>query len=124
MTTFSPPRVTNFMQDIQTLDGPWYEMAIQIRDMHFKCNPNLVEDIKYGGLVFNQNNKLISGIFFRKAHISVEFGHGAALSDPNSVLEGKGKDRRHIKVRSPNDISAKNISYYVQQALAEGTSKP
>ena len=124
MTTFSTPRGTNFMQDIQILEGLWYEIALQIRQIHFSCAPNLSEDIKYGGLVFNQNNELVTGIFFRKAHISVEFGHGAALPDPNSVLEGKGKDRRHIKVRSLADITTKNVSYYVQRALAEGTSKP
>ncbi len=117
MTTFSTPRVTQFMQDIQSLDGPWYAIAMQIRDMYFKCDPNLTEDIKYGGLVFNQNNELVSGIFFRKAHISIEFGNGAALPDPNSVLEGKGKDRRHIKVRSVEEITSKSVGYYVQQVI-------
>lgn len=123
MTTFSTARVTDFMRDIQTLDGPWYEIAMQIRDMHFKCDPSLCEDIKFGGLVFNQNNELVSGIFFRKAHISVEFGHGTALPDPKSVLEGKGKDRRHIKVRSLADVTTKAISHFVQQALVDGAAK-
>jgi hypothetical protein len=33
------------------------------------------------------------------AHVNVGFFHGAALSDPARLLEGKGKYMRHVKIR-------------------------
>ncbi len=35
------------------------------------------------------------GLFVRKRHISFEFGKGFLMDDPNKILEGKGKYRRH-----------------------------
>ena len=92
-------------------------MAVKIRDIHFNCDPHISEDIKYGGLVFFKEKELVGGIFFYKEYISIEFSQGATLSDPNSVLEGKGKLRRHIKIRSQQDILTKNVTSYVQEVL-------
>jgi len=33
-----------------------------------------------------------------KAHVNVGFFHGAALIDPARLLEGTGKDMRHVRV--------------------------
>ena len=37
------------------------------------------------------------GVF--KAHVNVGFFHGAALPDPEKLLEGKGKRMRHVKLQ-------------------------
>jgi hypothetical protein len=34
-----------------------------------------------------------------KAHVNVGFFHGAALSDPAGVLQGRGRFMRHVKLR-------------------------
>ena len=122
MHSFSAKRISDFMLDIQSVSIEWYEMAVQIRDIHFQCNANISEDIKYGGLVFFLDAEMISGIFFYKQHISIEFGNGACMPDPESVLEGKGKFRRHIKLRSQEDIIKKNLVRYVRQAFCAGTT--
>ena len=119
MTKFSTPKITEFMNDIQAGSTEWYVMAIKIRELHLQCDPSLTEEIKYGGLVFLQEKELMSGIFIRNEHISIEFGQGSSLSDPNGVLEGKGKLRRHIKVRSLDDIATKNVIHYVQENLVD-----
>lgn len=118
MTTFSTPIISNFMMDIQSLSAERYEIAVQIRDLYFNYDPNISEVIKYGGLVFFKGNELMGGIFFYKEHISIEFSQGSALSDPNCVLEGKGKLRRHIKIRSQEEILTKNVKSYIQEVLA------
>ena len=92
-------------------------MVTQIRDIYFACDPGLQEDIKYGGLVFFKKADLIGGVFCYKHHISIEFGNGVYLSDPHSVLEGKGKLRRHIKLHSPAEVASKNVAEYVQHSL-------
>ncbi|NOX92398.1 MAG: DUF1801 domain-containing protein, partial [Gammaproteobacteria bacterium] len=69
------------------------------------------------GLVFNLSNTLIGGIYVYEKHLSIEFSHGAELSDPNNILEGKGKKRRHIKIHVAKDIDEKKVDYFVRQAL-------
>ena len=119
MTRFSDPRVDDFMMDIQSISSERYDIAVQLREFYFNCDANLSEDIKYGGLVFFHENELLGGIFFYKHHISIEFGNGTDLPDPDCVLEGKGKFRRHIKIRDPEDIRLKNIMGYIQASLRE-----
>ncbi|MFC3187736.1 DUF1801 domain-containing protein [Shewanella intestini] len=85
--------------------------------MFLKANKELVEDIKYGGLVFNASNGLIGGIYIYKEHISVEFSNGASFFDKDSILEGKGKKRRHLKIYTDEDIALKKVEYFVSQAV-------
>ncbi len=78
----------------------------------------------YGGLVFERElgtaKSCVCGIYTYSEHIGLEFTHGAALADPMGVLEGAGKYRRHIKLRSMGDILAKDIEGYIAQAFAAG----
>lgn len=118
MTAFSNQKIADLMADIQALSPERHQMALQVRDYFLKFAPDLVEEIKYGGLVFFREKELVGGIFFYKKHVSIEFSYGATLSDPHSVLEGKGKFRRHIKLMSTHDIAAKNIEHYIEETLS------
>jgi len=110
-------RVSDFMDDIHALSDESYQIIMQIRDLHFKFATDIKEDIKYNGLVFLRDNDLLSGIFCYKAHISLELGEGASLADPHQILEGKGKNRRHIKLRSLDDIALKQVRHFVKEIL-------
>ena len=78
-----------------------------LREMTLKICPEAGEEIKYGGVVFSAGGDLISGIFLRKKHISLEFSYGMDLPDPEGFLEGSGKYRRHLKLMSEKDIIGK-----------------
>ena len=39
------------------------------------------------------------------------------MNDPNGLLEGKGKYRRHLKFKTLDDIQAKSLVYFVKQAV-------
>lgn len=76
----------------------------------------------YGGLVFEleqANHKTqIGGVFISKKHVSFEFTNGYLFDDPNGLLEGGGKFRRHLKLRSFNDIDDKQLTMFFKQAYA------
>lgn len=88
-----------------------------IRSLFHRENKQLVEDIKYGGLVFNLSDALIAGIFPYKQHISIEFSNGAHFSDPAGLLEGQGKMRRHLKIFEKRDIDVKTVAAFIAQAV-------
>ena len=109
-------KVNDFLADIQFKASEQFEMMISIREMFLASNEKLVEDIKYGGLVFNLSGVLIGGIYSYKEHLSIEFSNGADFIDPNFILEGGGKKRRHLKIKMNDDITNKNADYFINQA--------
>ena len=106
-------RVTDFLKDIQSLSGEFYAIFLAARNIFLETCPELTETIKYGGIVFLKDNDLVGGIFVYKAHLSIEFGRGAELADPDSILEGKGQFRRHIKLRQIADVGEKRLRQFV-----------
>ncbi|WP_223294282.1 DUF1801 domain-containing protein [Chlorobium phaeobacteroides] len=58
-----------------------------------------------------------------KKHVIVEFGRGRDLEDPHGVLEGCGKMRRHIKLFTLTDITAKFLERYVYAAYSNSNSQ-
>lgn len=53
-----------------------------------------------------------------KAHVSLEFSKGAFFDDPVGQLEGTGKHRRHLKLRTVGDVDAKGTKALLKQAFA------
>ena len=78
----------------------------------------------YGGTIFERRPGIyksgFGGVFCYQHHVSLEFSRGAELEDPAGVLEGKGKMRRHIKLRALSDIETKHVEAYLRQAIALG----
>lgn len=96
-------KVEDFLADIKSHFPEKYEVFYKVKALFVNNSPRLISDIKHGGLVFFEGKELIGGIFQYKKHISIEFSYGVKLPDPYSVLEGKGKLRRHIKIYNLDD---------------------
>lgn len=54
-----------------------------------------------------------------KNWINLGFYKGAHLSDPDDLLEGTGKNMRHVKIRNLDDISNPATNALIKAALAE-----
>ncbi|WP_306259252.1 DUF1801 domain-containing protein [Pararhizobium sp. IMCC21322] len=77
---------------------------------------------KYGGEVIvpdpDDDKHFVGGIFSYKEHVSLEFSEGASFNDPDGQLEGKGKNRRHLKFQALKDVEAKDARNFLKQAFA------
>ncbi|PIE45571.1 MAG: hypothetical protein CSA45_02430 [Gammaproteobacteria bacterium] len=93
-----------------------YALIQSLRDVVFKLCPKVSERIIYGGIMFSLGDDF-GGVFAYKHHISFEFGQGCQFNDPDHLLEGKGKYRRHLKLTSLADVETKRVRGYVQQAI-------
>lgn len=84
--------------------------------------PELSARAMYGGIMLERDAGVaataVGGYFAYAAHMSFEFSHGARLDDPAGHLEGKGKARRHVKLRSVDDVAAKDVAGFLAQAVA------
>ena len=111
------PKISNFLQDTLFMSEDKGEIVISLRKLILEIAPDAKQEIKYGGLVFFIDSRLICGIFVRKNHISVEFTNGAEMQDPENFLEGGGKYRRHLKIFEYDDIKNKKAGYYIKQTF-------
>lgn len=76
----------------------------RIRSVIFDAVPDAVEQFKWGRPCYSADNRLFCYLHTSRGHATLGFQHGASLSDPGKRLEGDGKDMRHIKLRSVDDI--------------------
>lgn len=107
-------QVQKFLEDILMIDPGKFEILQELRKIVFTYYPKTNERIMYGGIMFSLKDDF-GGLFVRKKHISFEFGFGVYMKDPDNILEGSGKLRRHIKIRSFTDIEDKKIEFFVKQ---------
>lgn len=74
---------------------------------------------KYGGHIVEriagEAETQCCGYFCYTEHISLEFTRGYLLSDQNDILEGKGKHRRHVKLKSIQDLQSKRCKEFLEQ---------
>ena len=48
-----------------------------------------------------------------KKHVTFGFHYGTSLHDPERLLEGTGKNIRHVKLRTPQDLKQKGLKELV-----------
>jgi hypothetical protein len=53
------------------------------------------------------------------AHVNVGFFRGAALADPDGLLEGTGKFMRHVKLRPGREVDAGALTRLIETAYAD-----
>ena len=109
------------LAEIRLLGEEQFQIVEAVRTLMKKSVRPLSEEVKYGGILF-ASGPHFGGVFAYKEHVSVEFGHGAAIKDPDGVLEGGGKNRRHIKLECVSDISTKKLDKYLSLALGAAKS--
>lgn len=108
----SKNKIKALLDDIRFTDPERYRLVEEVRALVLKLDDSVTEELKYGGLLYS-TGKAFCGIFSYSQHVSLEFGEGAQLGDMYQVLEGIGKHRRHIKLRSPDDLANKRVSHYL-----------
>ena len=107
--------IEQFIRESLTLDEEKGRILISLRETILEKSSAIKEEIKYSGLVYILDSELIAGIFIRKKHVSLEFGFGYKMSDPENYLEGTGKYRRHLKLFNEKDLLNKNVDFFVTQ---------
>jgi hypothetical protein len=107
---------------IRKLDSPRSEVAARLRGIVLKAAPRSRESFKWGAPCYDLNGLLCS-IRPSKSHVALNFFHGAKLVDPDGLLEGSGKQLRHIKVRTNEEVREAAFSKLVRQAMKLNEAK-
>ena len=58
-------------------------------------------------------------IAVQASHVNLGFYHGASLLDPDGLLEGTGKQLRHVKIRDLSLAKGPAVAKLLHLAIAE-----
>lgn len=107
--------VQSLVEDIRLLSETNHDIVEAVRALVKKTFNASSEEVKYGGILFSSGVQFC-GVFSYKEHVTVEFGSGAKIKDDIGLLEGAGKGRRHLKLKSVAEIKTKKLAEYLSLA--------
>jgi len=97
------PHITEY---INNASKEQKETMEAIRKLIHESVLNTTEEFKWNRPVFKAD-KDFAYLKTAQAYITLGFFNFQKLNDPKNLLEGTGKDMRHIKLKSTNDIDKK-----------------
>ncbi len=92
-------------------------LALQLRALVLAHAPDLREDLKWGQPCYAARS-LVCYIQKAKSHVSLGFGNGAALADPEAQLQGSGGQMRHVKIPLGTEPDLESLGRLIDAALA------
>lgn len=89
--------------------------------------PGVVLVPKYGGTLYTlkpeEKEGQFCGVFPYKAHVQLAFSNGTALDDPEKLLTGTGKFRRHINFSNPEEVEPDALVDLLRKAVAHSLAQ-
>ncbi len=80
--------------------------------------PKATRVAKYGGTLYtlkpDEKEGQFCGVFPYKSHVQLSFAKGNELEDPDGLLEGGGKFRRHLTFKSLDDFDARVVKRFAK----------
>jgi hypothetical protein len=95
---------------------PWYERMRQ-------CGDDVRELLHDGHPTACVGDAAFGYVNAFTAHVNVGFFLGAHLADPTGLLEGTGKNMRHVKLRPGMEIDGEALAALIQAAYSRVKSQ-
>lgn len=115
-----PPK--ELLDLLKPYDRGIQELTIALRQIVLEelapCCEYIVE-VYIVSLLYGPTHRMKDGICYIgviKDHVNLGFIRGSELSDPQKIMEGTGKQMRHIKIRNVSDLLRPAIRAYLQEA--------
>jgi hypothetical protein len=89
-----------------------------IRSLIHESVPEVTEEFKWSRPVFRVT-KDFAYLKTSKNYVTLGFNNFQKIDDPGGKLEGTGKDMRHIKLRSVNDIDPVELKKWFVAVASE-----
>ncbi|WP_078382219.1 DUF1801 domain-containing protein [Sutcliffiella halmapala] len=101
---------------IEKLPEHIQEITLNLRNIIFEASPELVEEIKWSKPSYAQSG-LVCYLAPAKNHVNLGFYQGSELNDTEGVLQGTGKQMRHIQVKKVENIRPDLYISLIQKAI-------
>jgi hypothetical protein len=119
-----PPK--ELIRFLKRFDPAIRELALDARELVLKVlapsNESVLDvyvlAMNYGFSERMKDQAVYIGVYTK--HVNLGFHWGARLDDPEGVLEGSGKQMRHIQIKSQADLGSPVIRDYLLRSAPDG----
>ena len=116
-----PPALIKFLKPY---DRAIQELALNLRSLVLEemapCHENIYDAYSAVAIGYGSSDRLKDCVFHiavYSKHVNLGFNYGATLDDPLQILEGGGKQIRHIPIKTAADLARPEVRSYVRRAL-------
>ena len=121
MRRYKPPAA--LVEFLKPYDREVQTLALDLRALVLEemapCHENIYDAYSAVAIGYGPTDRVSDGIFHIAVYakgVNLGFNEGATLADPDGILEGNGKQIRHIKIRTPSDLARPEVRAYVRRA--------
>jgi hypothetical protein len=121
MASYPPPAA--LVKFLKPYDHEIQSLALKLRALVLEemapCHENIYDAYSAVAIGYGFSDRLRDGVFhvaIYSKHVNLGFNEGATLDDPLGILEGSGKQIRHIPIRTPADLARPEIRTYIRRA--------
>ena len=109
-------RAKDVDQLIREIEAPQREVARALRRLILETGAELQEKQMYG-VPWYRGKNYVFAIAAHTHHTNLEFYRGTSLRDPAGLLEGTGKNLRHVKVHTVAEAKDPRLKGLLLEAL-------
>ena len=124
MPTIEGNDATKWINDYVKKAGDFEGVAKAVRVLVKKSVKGVEEYVNPWKIPSFDSNGTLCGFMVGKEHVTFIFLRGAALPDPEKLLEGKGKGVRHVKLRSVADVKRPGVKKLIAEAAKLNKKNP
>ena len=118
---YPPP--TALIKFLKPYDREIQTLALKLRALMLEemapCYENIYDAYSAVAIGYGTSNRLRDGVFHIAVysnHVNLGFNDGASLEDPKGILQGSGKQIRHITIKAPQDLDRPELRAYIRRA--------
>jgi hypothetical protein len=98
--------------------NPQVEKVVRkLRSLVKKVVPGTTETVNSWGIPTFEKSQPFCFYMTGKYHVTCGFHYGTSLRDPHRLLEGTGKNLRHVKLFAVQDLKKKGLRELLRQAV-------
>lgn len=103
---------------VRTQLSPEHQDIVRVlRELMAGVAPGAGEVLSRGSLAW-KGNQILAIISRSKTHLTLAFARGAEFTDEHGLLDGVGKNTRHIKIKTLETVPRDAVRDYMKQAVA------
>jgi len=100
------------------------EVVAAVRRLVKKTVPAAAEAVNPWGVPVFEVNGTLCFLMVGKQHVSLGFAQGTSLPDPAGLLEGTGKNIRHVKLKTADQVRNPHLENLIIEAAVVNARTP
>jgi hypothetical protein len=115
---------------LKDVEEPLAAIVLRLRAIIIDVDPDTTEQPRPGDNALSYGvgpKKMKEGYAYiapQRGYVNLGFYKGASLPDPSGLLEGTGKDLRHVKIRSLEDVERPEVRELIVAAVSKRRTMP